>query len=112
MTKDVKIKPLLTATESANSWVFLRRAQIAYISWKDSSYVADPPRGFASLEKVMKRQWGSRRDTRKDHATALHSTLWLHENEKKNHYMNQYKAKIIVSAALQSIINEAVALVK
>ena len=29
------------------------------------SYVADPPRGFASchLEKVMKRQWGSRRDT-------------------------------------------------
>ena len=29
------------------------------------SYVADPPRGFASyLEKVMKRQWGSRRDTR------------------------------------------------
>ena len=30
----------------------------------DLSYVADPPRGFASyLEKVMKRQWGSRRDT-------------------------------------------------
>ena len=29
------------------------------------SYVADPPRGFASyLEKAMKRQWGSRRDTR------------------------------------------------
>ena len=28
------------------------------------SYVADPPRGFASLEKVMKRQWGSRRDTK------------------------------------------------
>ena len=29
------------------------------------SYVADPPRGFAScyLEKVMKRQWVSRRDT-------------------------------------------------
>ena len=29
------------------------------------SYVADLPRGFAScyLEKVMKRQWGSRRDT-------------------------------------------------
>ena len=28
------------------------------------SYVADPPRGFAPyLEKVMKRQWGSRRDT-------------------------------------------------
>ena len=29
------------------------------------SYVADPPRGFASyLEKVMKRQWVSRRDTK------------------------------------------------
>ena len=37
---------------------------------KTLSYVADPPRGFAScfascLEKVIKRQWGSRRDTNK-----------------------------------------------
>ena len=34
------------------------------------SYVADPPRGFAShLEKVMKRQWGSRRDTKSCYLT-------------------------------------------
>ena len=39
------------------------------------SYVADPPRGFAScLEKVMKRQCGSRRDTM---ATYLQFSLSL-----------------------------------
>ena len=42
-------------------WILPRQLKIAL------SYVADPPRGFAScldLEKVMKRQWGSRRDTK------------------------------------------------
>ena len=44
------------------------------------SYVADPPRGFASLEKVMKRQWGSRRDTRQLSQTKSRSMFKCWDN--------------------------------
>ena len=45
-----------------------RETNILRVSPVKLSYVVDLPRGFASyslllIEKVMKRQWGSRRDT-------------------------------------------------